>query len=72
MPYKGLRGRTRQRYHPHLMRKPTPTEEWSNLTGEQKSAAVLDKRPTLTEPSRKNFSDSLERQTSIRPFKHEW
>ena len=29
--------------HPRLMRKPTPTEEWSNLTGEQKSAAVLNK-----------------------------
>ena len=29
--------------HPHLMRKPTPTEERSNLTEEQKSAAVLDK-----------------------------
>lgn len=51
--------------HPRLMRKPTPTEEWSNLTGEQKSAAVLNKWPTLTEPSRKNFSDSLERQTFI-------
>ena len=29
--------------HPRLMRKPTPAEEWSNLTGEQKSATVLNK-----------------------------
>ena len=29
--------------HSHLMGKPTPAEEWSNLTEEQKSASVLDK-----------------------------
>lgn len=71
----GSRQTTQNRYSPDsnsgrrtiltLWGKPTPTEEWSNLTEEQKSAAVLDKRPTLTEPSRKNFSDSLERQTFI-------